>query len=161
MSTQDCPGANPANGDTLRALCWAEHDDGSLIFVESTENGRVIYSMFDVSTDPITEYRDSMPEAGFKKAFSHDAGDSDIPWTWHDKSPFPWDRIISLGGRDGIRHSHADDLLSAAQRVARSRKVKGSEFDSADYAHFEEVSRSKPARSIMTRIQRAINELRG
>mgnify|MGYP001146765092 CR=1 FL=1 len=161
MSSNDVPGANPSNGDTLGVGCWAEHDDGSLIFVESTEGGRVIYSMFDVSTDPITEYRDAMPEAGFKKAFSVGGTSSDLVWTWHDKSAFPWDRIISLGGRDGIRHSHADDLLTAAARVAKSREVRGAPIDADDYAHFEEVKRSKPARSIMTRIQRAISELRG
>jgi hypothetical protein len=141
--------------------CWSEHNDGSLIFVESTESGRVIYSMFDMGTDPITEYRDSMPEAGFKKAFSFNAGDSDIKWTWHDKTPFPWDRVIRHGARDGARHVHAEDLLSAAQRVARSRHLRGQDMEPKDYAHYGEVRRSKPARSIMTRIQRAINELRG
>ncbi len=161
MSTNDVPGANPAHADELGMGCWAEHDDGSLIFVESTENGRVIYSMFDISTDPITEYRDSMPEAGFKRAFSYDAGDSLVVWTWHDKTPFPWDRIIALGARDGVRHTHADEVINAAERVARSRTLRGKDIDPDDYAHYEEVQRSKPARSIMTRIQRAINELRG
>ena len=161
MSTYDCPGANPAYADELALGCWAENSDGSLIFVESTENGRVIYSMFDVSTDPITEYRDSMPEAGFKQTFSYGVGVSNIQWVWHDKTPFPWDRIIRLGARDGVRHAHAQELLTAAQRVAASRKVYGQPIDPEHYTHLAEVKRSKPARSIMTRIQRAINELRG
>lgn len=161
MSTNDVPGANPAHKDELAVGCWAEHDDGSLIFVESTENGRIIYSVFDTSSDPITEYRDAMPEDGFKLQYSYDSGDSNIPWTWHDKTPFPWDRIISLGSRDGVRHVHADDLLNAAERVARSRKLKGSEFDDSRHRHNVDVERSKPARSIINRLQRAINELRG
>ena len=36
MSTNDVPGAKAANGDELAALNWAEHDDGSYIFVLGT-----------------------------------------------------------------------------------------------------------------------------
>ena len=53
MSTTDVPGANPANRDELGVGSWAEHADGSLIFVESTEGDRVVYSMFDVSAEPV------------------------------------------------------------------------------------------------------------
>jgi len=80
MSTNDVPGYNPANADTLKALCWAEHKDGSLILVESTENGRVIFSMFDISgkdknpPTSIIEFRDAMPEKGFKQTFSWNPG---------------------------------------------------------------------------------------
>jgi len=62
MSTNDVPGHNPVNNDELRSNCWAEHDDGSLILVQSTEGGRVIYMMFDLSVEPVVEYRDAMPE---------------------------------------------------------------------------------------------------
>lgn len=160
VSTNDVPGASSVHNDELAMGCWAEHEDGSLIFVESTENSRVIYSMFDVTSDPITEYRDSMPEQGFKKAFSYTAGTSDIPWTWHDKTPFPWDRIISLGARDGVRHAHADDLISAAEKVARSRKLHDRGFDPDNYSHLGNEKRERPNSSIINKIQRAINELR-
>src|SRR5258708_17935738 len=98
MSTNDVPGYNPANNDVLACGCWAEHNDGSLIFVESTEINRVIYSIFDMAKQPPVEYRDAMTEVAFKKAFSwhpgsRDAADfDDLICTWHDKSPFPLDR---------------------------------------------------------------------
>src|SRR5437762_12981828 len=101
MSTRDVPGYRAENHDELAMGCWAEHEDGSMIFVESTEGGRVIYSIFDMEKQPITEYRDAMAEGAFKRQFSYD-GKSD-PWTWHDKTPFPWDRIIKAGSRDGAR----------------------------------------------------------
>ena len=160
MATCDVPGANSLHRDELAMGCWAEHEDGSLIFVESTEQGRVIYSMFDTSGDSIVEYRDSMPETGFKKAFSFQAGDSDIKWTWHDKTPFPWDRVVALGARDGVRHAHADDLLSAAEKVAQSRSLKRQDAVPEDFAHMDQVKRSKPARGIISRVQKAIQTLR-
>lgn len=49
MSTNDVPGANPKNADVLAMGCWAEHEDGSLIFVESVEGGTVVYSIFDIA----------------------------------------------------------------------------------------------------------------
>jgi hypothetical protein len=125
MSTNDVPGANPSNGDSLGMGCWAEHSDGSLMLVESTEASRVIYSMFDMSRDPPIEYRDAMPESSFKKTFSWDPTRRSGPnekWVWHDKTPFPWDRIIKGGARDGSRLPSADHIASEAERVARSRR---------------------------------------
>jgi hypothetical protein len=123
MSTNDVPGAKAQNNDTLHIGCWAEHDDGSLILVEGNENGRVIYSVFDLLKKPIVEYRDAMPETVFKKTFSYDG--SNIKWTWHDKTPFPWDKIIKAGANDGQRLAAVDDILTAAQRVAESLKLRG------------------------------------
>lgn len=97
MSTNDVPGANPANNDELRMGCWAEYEDESLIFVYSTEMGRVVYTIFYVSESPVVEYRDAMPEAQFKDQFSWDPDDDSVKWTWHDKMPFPWDRVIRAG----------------------------------------------------------------
>jgi len=162
MSTNDVPGAKASNNDQLAMGCWAEAKDGSLIFVESAESGRIIFSVFDVATDPITEYRDSMPEAGFKQNFSWDPKKKDsIQWTWHDKTPFPWNRVIKDGAKDGLRHVHADDLLNAAQKVANSRKMRSQDFNPEDINHMHEVQRSKPARSIIGRIQNALDQLRG
>jgi len=162
MATSDVPGAKSVHNDVLAMGCWAEHEDGSLILVESTENGRIIFSVFDVATDPITEYRDSMPDSGFKQNFSWDPKKKDsLHWTWHDKTPFPWSRVIKDGAKDGLRHVHADDLLNAAQKVARSRKMRSQDFDPESIDHMQDIQRNKPARSIITRIQNAIDQLRG
>lgn len=162
MSTNDVPGAVSYNNDALALGCWAEHDDGSLIFVESTEGGRVIYSIFDTSTDPIIEYRDSMPEQGFKTTFSWDNDSTDsIKWTWHDKTPFPWDRVIKQGAKDGVRYASAHDQLNAAQKVAKSLHIQGKDVKGDVIDHMLDVERSVPAKSIRTRIQDAISALKG
>jgi hypothetical protein len=122
MSTNDVPGAKPGNRDELAMGCWAEHQDGSLLFVESTESGRTIYSLFDLSKDPIVEWRDAMMEGAFKHTFSWKTGDKDR-WTWHDKTAFPWDRIIKIGAKDGLRHVSADAIETAAERVRKSREI--------------------------------------
>jgi hypothetical protein len=121
MSTYDVPGANPANGDTLKQGCWAESTDGSLLFVESTENGRVIYSVFDMSKSRVIEYRDAMDETLFKTRFTG-KGSSAMPWIWHDKTPFPWDSVIKKGAEDGGRLASADDILDQAAEIAESRR---------------------------------------
>jgi len=160
MATCDVPGANPSNHDELRALCWAEHEDGSLILVESTEDDRVIYSLFDVSEVPVVEFRDSMRIGAFKKAFSWDPKNpASEKWTWHDKTLFPWDRVIRNGARDGLRHAHADDLLSAAERVRRARDIHhGRAVDEREV----ETRMDRPgdkAGAILDKLQRAIGEL--
>ena len=175
MSTNDVPGAVAAHHDELACGCWAEHSDGSLIFVESTEAARVVYSMFDMRMNPPIEYRDAMPEAGFKKAFSWDADrdstwvdadddddddDKKVPmlqWTWHDKTPFPWDKIIKAGITDGPRLAGAEHVKSAAERIAESIKLRGATFDSARKVH--RTSREVVGR-IGDKLRRAFNELR-
>lgn len=123
MSTHDVPGAKPENHDVLAMGCWASHDDGSLILVESVEAGRVIYSVFDTAQDPVVEYRDAMSEEVFKVRYSWRPGDDDdddnIRWTWHNKTPFDWDRIMGVFPA-GQKHSSAVAQLTAADRVARS-----------------------------------------
>jgi hypothetical protein len=129
MATHDVPGANAQNADVLATGCWAEHKDGSLIFVKSTESGRVIYEIFDTADDPPTVYTDAMPEREFKKFFSFaPTGKSVIEWTWHDKTPFPWDRIIKTTKRPAPGFASADDQLTAAQRVVESLKRRGKEL---------------------------------
>jgi hypothetical protein len=118
MSTTDVPGAKAGNHDALAMGCWAEHADGSLIFVESVEASTVVYSIFDIAADPVVEYRDAMPDKGFQRRFSWRAKD-DVKWTWHDKSPFPWDRVMQ-NFPPGTRHASAGATVSAAERVARS-----------------------------------------
>jgi len=161
MSTNDVPGANAIHNDVLTMGCWAEHTDSSLIFVDSTEGGRVIYSIFDVATDPITEFRDAMPEQGFKAHFSWKKGIKDsVKWTWHDKTPFPWDRIIKQGAKDGIRYASAHDQLNAAQKVAKSLELYGQNFNYDIHDHVQDIERNIPSKSIITRIQNAISALK-
>lgn len=155
MATTDVPGANAANGDALAMGCWAEHADKSLIFVESTEAGRVVYSLFDVSRDPALEFRDAMPEAGFKKAFSwpNAAGEK---WTWHDKTPFPWDRVMK-DFPAGTRVASAGALSTAAQRIADRMGLRSREVEPDEISHLRDEVRS--AGSIIDRLQRALGRL--
>lgn len=155
MSTNDVPGANPDNDDELGVGCWAEHNDGSLIFVESTEADRVIYSMFDMAKTPIVEYRDAMPTASFEKTFSRDSVAG--AWTWHDKTPFPWDRVIKGGAQDGARHAYARDTLNAAERVAESLRLRG-ERVTRDLGHRAETHIRRSG-GIWDKLSRAISEL--
>lgn len=166
MSTSDVPGlkdkktGKSKHNDELGMGCWAEHEDGSMIFVESTEDGRIVYSVFDLGGDEAVEYRDSMSEKGFKKAFSRTdkKGKDDkyaTPWTWHDKTPFPWDRVIEAGSRDGGRFASADSLMSAAERVARSRSMHRRKFD-----YDSALTKAGSVGSqIVNKLQRAIKEL--
>jgi hypothetical protein len=138
MSTNDVPGANPKNNDKLAMGVWAEHADGSLIFVESTEGNRVIYSVFDMDKEPPVEYRDAMEMGTFKRTFSWDASGkkagTNEKWTWHDKTPFPWDKVIEEGVDDGPRVPSARQQLNAAERVAESLRLRGAALDREEYS---------------------------
>lgn len=161
MSTSDVPGYKPENRDKLAMGGWAEHNDGSLIFVESVEGGRVIYSVFDMAKEPVVEYRDAMAEGAFKKTYSWTAekkAGKDDRWTWHDKSPFPWDRVIKAGARDGVRYASADDHLTAAERIRKSRQLP------VQAVNVDEVKTRMPhtgnkASQILKRIQEALQGL--
>lgn len=160
MSTNDVPGANPRNGDELRMGCWAEHADGSLIFVEGTEDQRVVYSIFDMSQVPPVEYRDTMSIGGFKTAFSWNPKDSKSEkWTWHDKSPFPWDKIIKNGAKDGVRLPHADEYENAAQRVRKSREIHQGRPVDEDVIDTMIDKLGVVAKHVVRRLQRKISEL--
>lgn len=139
MATTDVPGAKPANNDKLDIGCWAEHADGSYILVEGFEDDRVVYSIFDPSKAPMLEYRDAMLIGDFEKAFSCNSTDIGKPykdakgrfvtksqWTWHDKTKFPWDKIMSMA-QDGPKFASAADQISAAQRVANDLGLRGAE----------------------------------
>jgi len=164
MSTNDVPGAKATNNDKLSMGCWAEHQDGSLIFVESTEGGRAIYSVFDISKDPPIEFRDTMPIQGFKDHFSWNPKSKDkdqIKWTWHDKSPMPWDRIIKEGIPDGVRHACAQHLLNAAEQVAQRRKLIGSKVDEKDVqTRLPTTMIGRVGSALVSGIQATISELR-
>jgi hypothetical protein len=174
MSTNDVPGYRDENNDELRHGCWAEHEDGSLIFVESTEANRVIYSVFDMSREPPMEYRDAMPEASFKTTFSWKGGD-DEKWTWHDKTPFPWDRIIEIGVEDGPRYPSAHHIATAAERIQRNRerhrataaervakrlRLHGEEMDRDAHTHRQDRQESAMM-GILTKIHAAVEKMTG
>lgn len=160
MSTNDVPGYNPANSDQLAMGCWAEHEDKSLIFVESVEAGRVVYSLFDLSGQLPLEFRDAMTEAGFKRAFSWPNDDGD-KWTWHDKTPFPWDRVMG-NFPSGTRVASAPALNTAAKRVAQRLGLHGAEVrdDGAGEATLDIHDDLKQAKGILKKLQRAIKRMR-
>lgn len=161
MATHDVPGANPANRDTLRAGCWAEHADGSLIYVKGTEGDTVVYELFDMAHTPPVVYTDAMPMAGFKSQFSFGGkGTSKEKWVWHDKTPFDWKRVMRTGARPGAGFTSAEDAMSAAERVAASLKLRAKKVFSETFAHRtdEEVKASASA-SIWDRIDRAVRTL--
>ena len=122
MSTNDVPGAKASNNDALAAGCWAEHsEDNTLIRVDDVEGKRVIFSVFDTAKDPMIEYRTALPEKEFKENFSWKPNDpKSEKWIWHDKTAFPWDRLIGDGLTDGARYPSAGGLLSAASRPMTS-----------------------------------------
>jgi len=149
MSTNDVPGHKPENRDQLAMGCWAEHEDGSLILVEGVEGGYVTFSVFDMEKEPIIEYRDQMAEGTFKRDFSWQAGNAKIDrWTWHDKTPFPWDRIIDRGGKAGPKMANVEDQLNAAERIQRRRRPRpptpiDEDLDVDTIDDFEELPRAE------------------
>lgn len=159
MSTNDVPGANPGNADILAAGCWAEHEDGSLVFVKGTEKGQVVYELYDLSQAPVVSYTDAMREGDFKVSFSYPpTGSSTEKWTWHDKTPFPWDRVMAQTSRPRPSYASVHDQMSAAARVAESLNLRGRRVAEDAIRHQTE----EPARrgyAILDKIGRAMEEL--
>lgn len=156
MSTNDVPGANPANKDVLASGCWAEHNDGSLIFVKGTENGQVVYEIYDIAQDPPVYYQDAMREQAFKDQFSFPpVGTSAVEWTWHDKTPFPWNRVMKTFDKPHPTAASAGDILSAAARVADSLKLRAQKLTAETVEPKTEQVRTR-TRSILERFERAL-----
>jgi hypothetical protein len=156
MSTNAVPGAVAANADDLAMGAWAEHADGSLIFVEGVEAGSVIYCIFDLAVDPPVEYRDSMPQSGFETQFSW-PNDLSVEWTWHDKTPFPWERVMG-DFRAGVGHSSASGQLSAAARVADSLSLRAGRVLDREY---RDPSSTVTGVTIGRRLMNALEALAG
>lgn len=156
MSTNDVPGANAANADVLAAGCWAEHDDGSLLFVKGSEQSQVIYELYDLDQQPPVYYQDAMREDAFKRAFSFPpVGTSPEKWTWHDKTPFPWDRVMKTFNKPRPVHADVNDQMSAAARVADSLRLRTQKMTEDVLGHRTEQVRQK-GRSIMERLEAAL-----
>eukprot|EP00697_Spironema_sp_BW2_P016820 gnl/Spiro4/8261_TR4368_c0_g2_i1.p2 gnl/Spiro4/8261_TR4368_c0_g2~~gnl/Spiro4/8261_TR4368_c0_g2_i1.p2 ORF type:complete len:104 (-),score=14.51 gnl/Spiro4/8261_TR4368_c0_g2_i1:166-477(-) len=101
-----------------------------------------------------------MPEASFKTTFTWDSKKkASEKWTWHDKTPFPWDRVIKAGVSDGPRNASAADVMNAAERIAQSLKLKGAEIHKDRAAG--KIDQQVPAQAgvILEKIARAIGEL--
>lgn len=160
MSTNDVPGSVLANRDVLAMGCWAEHDDGSLVFVESVEGGRVVFSVFDMAVEPKVEYRTALPEDGFKERFSwdphRDDDDDNIRWTWHDKTRFPWETVMASFPA-GEKYVSAHDQETAAQRVARSLDLRAGPVQQLAERR---PSMQRAARTIMDGVREAVRSLR-
>lgn len=155
MSTNDVPGYKPEHMDTLAMGCWAEHDDGSLILVEGVEGGEVVFELFDLKADPPLSFRDSMTERGFKEQFSWSSGKAveGVEWCWHDKTPFPWDRIIANFGQQPS-YASADGLRSAARRVGERLGIKARELTKDDLPALQ-----RSLREVRDGLQKALDAL--
>lgn len=159
MSTNDVPGANPVNNDILKMGSWAEHEDGSLILVKGTENKQVIYEMYDVAHKPVVFYQDAMLEAAFKKAFSFPpVGNSKEKWTWHDKTTFPWDRVMDKFNKPIPTEANVEEKLTAAQRVAESLNLRAKNLNKEDFQ--PNVEQVKVKRNIFDKLAAAYNALK-
>lgn len=156
MSTNDVPGANAANRDILAAGCWAEHTDGSLIYVLGNEGGRAIYQIYDVAQTPPVFYQDAMIEKAFKDQFSFPpVGASADKWTWHDKTPFPWNKVMQSIQRPTPQHADVSDTLSAAARVAESLKLRAENLTEEKIGHNIDTLKAF-GREIMGVIEKAL-----
>jgi hypothetical protein len=170
MATHDVPGANAQNNDVLKHGCWAEHKDGSLLYVQTTENNRVVYELFDLSDpDEPVAYRDAMPIGDFYKAFSWDDKKMTAEangkrfnkekWLWHDKTPFDWDRVIQPGHlKKGVIPVSAEQQLSAAARIAESLKLRREKLDT-DHLREKLVEGTSIVGVLKDKIARAFREL--
>lgn len=158
MATTDVPGANPANADVLHATCWCEHSDGSLLYVKGAENDQVVYELYDLAQAPPVFYQDAMRIDAFKKAFSYPpVGVSKEKWTWRDKTPFPWSRVMKTFDRPIPVHSDVYDTLSAAARVAESLRLRKQKLEPEDLERGIEREVPKGGKGIVERLQKAIN----
>lgn len=159
MATNDVPGASQANNDQLHVGCWAECDDGSLLYVLGMENGSVVYQMYDVSKPAVVFYQDAMREQAFKQQFSFPpVGSSQIKWTWHDKTSFPWDRVMQAMSRPEPTFAEVEQTLSAAARVAEVLQLRAQKLSEEDLQRAMPQER-KTSRSIIERLRGALEEL--
>ena len=118
----------------------------------------MVYSIFDVGVDPPVEYRDAMPEVGFKLQFTWDPKKPQgIKWTWHDKTAFPWDRVMK-NFPQGSKAVSAMEQMSAAQRVAESLSLQGQAI--ADRPEAMSSVAQQSASTIMDRLRNAIGALK-
>lgn len=162
MATDAVPGANPSNNDELSIGCWAEHKDGSLVLVKGVESDTVVYEIYDVAQDPPTYYQDAMSKDDFEQAYSRPpTGKSDVEWTWHDKTEFPWSRVMQILDRPRPVAADVRDTLSAAAAVADSLRLRAHKMSKATVAGEEQLKKVGQAifDRVTSAVTAAINEL--
>lgn len=174
MSTNDVPGANPANKDKLSRGSWAEHEDGSMIYVlDIDENGRVIANMYDFK-DPEKPvfYPLAMSTKDFNETFSFNPKGAkkkkdiaDIKWTWHDKTPFDWNKVMLIIQTPEPQAANVSHTLSAAARIAQSLQSKVVKVLTAEEALEHSGREVRPggntAKKIRDRLRNAMHALVG
>jgi hypothetical protein len=159
MATQAVPGADPRNLDDLSVGCWAEAKDGSLLHVIGHEGGSVVFQLYDLDEDPPFYYQDAMLEADFKQEFSvPPIGTSRVPWTWHDKTDFPWDRVMKRFSGKAPQYADVEDHLSIAAKIGRKLGMRGRRMAKEDLAARSGEGRDRGMR-IIERLADAIGKV--
>lgn len=168
MATTDVPGYNPTNNDKLSRGSWAEHDDGSLIFVKDIdENDRVIFDLYDLANlqHPIF-YPNALALYEFEKTFSYEPKKKkkvNLKWTWHDKTEFPWERVMRVIQSPLPVATNVQDTLTAAAQMAQSLNFRLSEVLTQDHILKEQGLVTRPqthqSRTILQRLKNALGAL--
>jgi hypothetical protein len=135
---------------------WAEHKDGSLVRVDGLEGDSVIFSVIRVDAKPALEYRDAMALADFNKEFSP-GNKLGLTWTWHDKTPFPWDRVMKVVP-SGTKAVSVQDTMSAAQRVGEDLQLRAEALRDRDAV--DPVSTNKGVMQIAEGLASVLRSLR-
>lgn len=167
MSTYDVPGANPVNADTIGPKQWAEHPDGSLLYIKGTEGGDVVYEVYDPRGGEYTvRYPHVMPVKEFMQQYSIPPhGISKEKWIWHDKptSAFPWYRVLGRSSQDPherqvVTRDHPPDM-TAASRLREALQLRAERVTHEAVQH----RTAEPARrglAVMDKIKRAMSKLK-
>jgi hypothetical protein len=160
MATQAVPGADPRNLDDLSVGCWAEDKDRtSLIHVIGHEGGSVVFQLYDLHEDPSLYYQDAMMEDEFKDFFSvPPVGSSDVPWTWHDKTTFPWDRVMKRFSGKAPQYADVQDHLSVAQKIAQKLGLRGKRLAKEEVTPQVEQRRNR-GMAIIERIAESVGKM--
>lgn len=170
MATNDVPGSNPANKDKLSRGCWAEHEDGSLLYVvDIDENDRVIFNMYDLGdTQTPVFYPHALALTDFEDTFSYNPKKkkkdiADIKWTHHDKTPFPWDKVMKVFSTPVPQNTEVANVLSAASRIAKSLKLRLGEVLTMEHLEQHSGQQARPSgntgKTIRDRLRNAMREL--
>ena len=170
MATNSVPGADPKNNDKLNIGCWAEHEDGSMIFVKGVnENDIVVFEIYDFADEKMPVfYQQALALKDFEKTFSYDPKKIDkinMKWTWHDKTPFPWEKIMQIIQKPVPVPANVEDTISAAKRIAESLKARVAMVLTEDHI-LEKQGLSarkggRTSRTIIDRLKGAMAELIG
>ncbi len=161
MSTNDVPGANPVNKDYLDRGAWAEDkDQTSLVHVIGKEAGSVVFQLYDLDENPIIFYQNAMIESEFKDFFSvPPVGTSEVEWTWHDKTDFPFDRVMKRFSSKASYHADVQEQMSAAKRINAKLKMKAQRLTEADVSAQMDQERGRGL-AIIDAIGNALSKIR-